>query len=88
MALWGKAAFVAALKAKRTWDRIPPEQRRQLFENAKTQASKHGPTVTNAVKEQAPAVTNAVKSRATMIGQAFGEAVRNAREEARRKPPE
>ena len=88
MALWGKAALVAALKAKRTWDRIPPEQRRKLLENAKTQATKHGPTVANAVKEQAPAVTGAVKSRATVLGRAAAEAVRNVREEARRKPPE
>ncbi len=78
-----KLAFVAAMKAKRTWDRIPADQKRQLLENAKTQATKHGPTVTNAVKGQAPAVAEAVKSRAALVSKAAAEAVRNARDEAR-----
>lgn len=78
-----KVAFLAAMKAKRTWDRIPAEQKRQLLENARTQATKHGPTVTNAVKEQAPVVADAVKTRATLLGKAAAEAVRNARDETR-----
>ena len=43
MASW---KFVAlALKAQRGWKRIPPEQRRQIMENAAKQARKHGPIV-------------------------------------------
>jgi acyl-CoA reductase-like NAD-dependent aldehyde dehydrogenase len=43
MATW---KFVAlALKAQRGWKRIPPEQRRQIVENATRQARKHGPVV-------------------------------------------
>jgi acyl-CoA reductase-like NAD-dependent aldehyde dehydrogenase len=84
MALWAKAAFVAALKAKRTWDRIPPAQRRQILESARSRAAKHGPTVANAVKEQTPVVRDAVKGRASLLGKSFAEAVRNMREETRR----
>jgi acyl-CoA reductase-like NAD-dependent aldehyde dehydrogenase len=61
-----KIAFAAALKAKRRWDRLPPEQRRRLIDNARSQASRHGPTVAKAVREQAPVlakrVTDAVKA--------------------------
>ena len=43
MATW---KFVAlALKAQRGWKRIPPEQRRQIIEDAAKQARKHGPVV-------------------------------------------
>ena len=43
MATW---KFVAlALKAQRSWNRIPPAQRRQIIENATKQARKHGPVV-------------------------------------------
>ena len=36
-----KLAIAAAMSAKKTWDRIPPEQRRKLVETAKTR----GPVV-------------------------------------------
>ena len=49
MATW---KFVAlALKAQRGWKRIPPEQRRQIIENAAKQARKHGPIVAKRAAE-------------------------------------
>jgi hypothetical protein len=49
MASW---KFVAlALKAQRGWKRIPPEQRRQIMENAAKQARKHGPVVAKRAAE-------------------------------------
>lgn len=47
MATW---KFVTlAFKIKRGWDRIPPAQRRQLIENARKQAQRHGPVVARRV---------------------------------------
>ncbi len=51
-----KMAIVAALKAKKAWDRLPPEQRQALLEKARRQgtvaaqktaatARTHGPVV-------------------------------------------
>jgi TRAP-type C4-dicarboxylate transport system substrate-binding protein len=37
--------LLLAVKAKRTWDRIPPEQRAQILEGAKTTVKTHGPVV-------------------------------------------
>ena len=34
-----------AFKVQRSWQRIPPAQRRQLLENAGRQARKHGPVL-------------------------------------------
>jgi chlorite dismutase len=39
-----KLLFVA-MKAKRGWNRIPPDQRRKILAEAGKQARKHGPTV-------------------------------------------
>ena len=63
--------ITAALKAKRAWDRLPPEQRKRLLEQAGKQAKEHGPTVARAVRDQAPVVAKRVQ-----------DAVRNTR-----KPP-
>ena len=43
MAAWKLLAL--AYKARRGWQRIPPEQRRKLMANAGKQARKHGPVV-------------------------------------------
>jgi acyl-CoA reductase-like NAD-dependent aldehyde dehydrogenase len=72
MAMAGSWKLItAALKAKRAWDRLPPEQRKRLLEQAGKQAKEHGPTVAKAVRDQAPVVAKRVQ-----------DAVRNAR-----KPP-
>jgi acyl-CoA reductase-like NAD-dependent aldehyde dehydrogenase len=47
MATW-KLLFVA-MKAKRGWNRIPPDQRRKMLAAAGKQVRKHGPTVANRV---------------------------------------
>jgi acyl-CoA reductase-like NAD-dependent aldehyde dehydrogenase len=51
------AAFkvlLVAMKAQRSWRRIPPEQRRRILEAAQSSAKKHGPTVARAVRDQGP----------------------------------
>jgi hypothetical protein len=37
--------FLLAVKVRRGWQRIPPEQRRKLLADASRQVRKHGPTV-------------------------------------------
>jgi acyl-CoA reductase-like NAD-dependent aldehyde dehydrogenase len=63
--------ITAALKAKRTWDRLPPEHRRRILEQAGKQAKQHGPTVAKTVRDQGPAVAKRLQ-----------DAMRNSR-----KPP-
>jgi hypothetical protein len=57
-----KLALIAALKAKRAWDRLPPEQRQALVETARKQgtvaaqkaaltARTHGPVVARRIAE-------------------------------------
>jgi delta 1-pyrroline-5-carboxylate dehydrogenase len=46
--------ITVAMKARRGWNRIPPEKRRAILEAAGDSAKKHGPTVAKAVKEQGP----------------------------------
>jgi hypothetical protein len=41
---WLKLIFVAN-RARRGWQRIPPEQRRQIVETAGRSVKKHGPVV-------------------------------------------
>ena len=48
-----------AFKVQRSWQRIPPAQRRQLLENAGKQARKHGPVLAKHVS----AVLNGRKGR-------------------------
>jgi hypothetical protein len=47
VAAW-KLIFVA-VKAKRGWNRIPPDQRRKMISAAGKQVRKHGPTVAKRV---------------------------------------
>jgi acyl-CoA reductase-like NAD-dependent aldehyde dehydrogenase len=47
MAAW-KLLFVA-MKAKRGWNRIPPDQRRKMLAQAGKQVRRHGPTVAKRV---------------------------------------
>jgi acyl-CoA reductase-like NAD-dependent aldehyde dehydrogenase len=61
MATWKLALL--ALKAQRSWKRIPPEQRRRLMEAAQTSARKHGPVIAKTVREQGPVVAKRVAER-------------------------
>jgi hypothetical protein len=60
--------LLVAMKAQRTWQRIPAAQRRALLEQAQRKAKEHGPTVARAVRERGPVVAKRV-----------GDAVRSAR---------
>jgi TRAP-type C4-dicarboxylate transport system substrate-binding protein len=48
--------LLVAMKAQQGWKRIPPEQRRALFDAAQKSAKKHGPAVAKTVKERGPTV--------------------------------
>lgn len=41
--------LLVAMKAKRGWKRIPPEQRRRFLEGAQKGVRKHGPVVARRV---------------------------------------
>lgn len=58
MALF-KLIFVAS-KARRSWKRIPPEQRRRIVETAGRSVKKHGPVVARRI---GTAVRQARKTR-------------------------
>jgi acyl-CoA reductase-like NAD-dependent aldehyde dehydrogenase len=47
MAYWKMLAL--AYKARRGWQRIPPEQRRKMLASAGKQARKHGPVIAKRV---------------------------------------
>lgn len=49
MAAWKLIA--AAMKAKKTLSRIPPEQRRKLVENAGRQAQTYGPLIAKRIRK-------------------------------------
>jgi chlorite dismutase len=48
-----------ALKMRRGWARIPPEQRRKIMKTAGKQARKHGPTVAKNLREAVKKVRKA-----------------------------
>jgi hypothetical protein len=52
--------FALGYKARRNWNRIPPEQRRRMVEQARKQVGKHGPIVARRV---GAAVRNARRPR-------------------------
>jgi acyl-CoA reductase-like NAD-dependent aldehyde dehydrogenase len=72
-----KIAIAAAIKAKRTWDRIPPEQRKRIAESTATTIRTHGPVVAkklgDTAKMHGPVVAKKVSDTAKTQG---GDAVR------------
>jgi hypothetical protein len=58
MGTW-KLLFLA-MKVRRGWSRIPPQQRRQLLEGARAQVRKQGPVVAQRVREQGPVVAKRI----------------------------
>jgi TRAP-type C4-dicarboxylate transport system substrate-binding protein len=68
-----KLALAAAVKAKRAWDRLPPEQRAKLLQAAR----KEGPVVARKAADVA-------RTRAPVVARRLAEAV----EKARRAPGE
>jgi len=77
-----KILFVA-MKAQQGWKRIPPEKRRAILTAAQTQATKHGPTVARAVKNNGPTVARAVKDQGPTVAKQLGRALREA---AKKRP--
>ena len=71
------------MKAKRAWDRIPAEQKRQLLEKAGQQANKHGPTVTNAVRDRRPSSPATVSASHAPGGRRSSSGTRGTRRAAR-----
>ena len=65
-----KLAIAAALKAKKTWDRIPPEQRRKLVETAKTQ----GPAI-------AKKAATATRTHGPVFARRLADAIEKARKQ-------
>lgn len=67
-----KLAFAAAMKAKRAWSRIPPEQRKKIMETAAVQIRTHGPVVAKKISDTAkakgPAVAKTVSDTAKTQG--------------------
>lgn len=63
-----KLAMVAALKAKRAWDRLPPEQRQALVESAR----KHGTVAAQKAAETA-------RTHGPVVARRLAEAVDKAR---------
>jgi len=55
-----KLMVAAAMKAKQAWDRVPPEKRRQLLDQATATLKTHGPAVAKkaakTARVQGPAV--------------------------------
>jgi hypothetical protein len=64
--------LAAALKAKRTWDRIPPEQRQRMLEGAKTTVRTQGPIVAKKVADTA-------RTQGPIVARRLGEALEKAR---------
>ena len=54
MAYW--KIGLLALKMRRGWARIPPEQRKKILKSAGKQARKHGPRVAKNLREAAKKV--------------------------------
>jgi len=88
-----KLAVAAAMKAKRTWERLPPEQRAKILTGAKTQgpvvakkatdaARQHGPVVAQKAAETAQKAAGAARKQAPIFARRIAEAIEKAR-----KPP-
>jgi acyl-CoA reductase-like NAD-dependent aldehyde dehydrogenase len=86
-----KLAIALALKAKRTWDRVPPEQRQKLVEGAATQVKKHGPTVAKAVagtaKTRGPLIAKKLADTARDKGPVVAKRVSETLDRTLNKPP-
>jgi acyl-CoA reductase-like NAD-dependent aldehyde dehydrogenase len=70
-----KLAFAAALKAKRAWSRIPPEQRKKIVETAAVQVRTHGPVLAKKISDAAKAKGPAVAKKASDTAKTQGPVV-------------
>ncbi|MCC6222100.1 MAG: hypothetical protein IT201_01255 [Thermoleophilia bacterium] len=74
-----KLAVGAAVKAKRAWDRIPPEQRAKALESAKAQVRTHGPTVAKAAAATAQKAAGAAATHGPVIARRIADAIEKSR---------
>jgi hypothetical protein len=77
-----KIAIAAAMKARRTWNRIPPEQRKKMVDAAVVQAKTHGPVVAKKVSDTAkthgPVVAKKMADTAKTHGPTVAKAMANS----------
>jgi acyl-CoA reductase-like NAD-dependent aldehyde dehydrogenase len=85
-----KLAFAAAMKARRTWNRIPPEQRKKMLDAAVVQARTHGPVVAKKIsdtaKTQGPAVAKKMADTAKTHGPVVAKKISDTLERKLNKP--
>jgi len=67
-----KLMMAAAMKAKKTWDRIPPEKRQQMLEGAKTTVKTQGPIVAKKAADTA-------RTQAPIVARRIARAIEKAR---------
>jgi acyl-CoA reductase-like NAD-dependent aldehyde dehydrogenase len=83
-----KLAFATAMKARRAWAKVPPEQRRKLVDSASVQVRTHGPAVakklSDTAKTHGPAVAKKLSDTARTQGPV---AARKLTDTAREKGP-
>jgi hypothetical protein len=80
MAMHWKLALSAALKAKRSWDRLPPEQKARILAGTKTTVKTHGPVVAKKAADTA-------RTQGPVVAQKAAETAQQAVETARRQAP-
>ncbi len=85
-----KLAFAAAMKARRTWNRIPPEQRKKMLDAAVVQARTHGPVVakklSDTAKTQGPVVAKKMADTAKTHGPVVAKKISDTLERRLNKP--
>ena len=85
-----KLAFAAAMKARRTWNRIPPEQRKKMLDAAVVQARTHGPVVAKKISEtaktQGPVVAKKMADTAKTHGPVVAKKISDTLERRLNKP--
>jgi acyl-CoA reductase-like NAD-dependent aldehyde dehydrogenase len=86
-----KLALAAAMKARRTWNRIPPEQRKKLMESAAVQVRTHGPVVakklSDTAKTHGPVVARRMADTAKTQGPVLARKLSETLERTLNKPP-
>lgn len=74
-----KLAIGAAMKAKRAWDRIPPEQRAKALDTAKTQVRTHGPAVAKKAAVGAQKAAEVAATHGPVIARRIADAIEKSR---------
>jgi hypothetical protein len=67
-----KLAIALAVKAKRTWDRLPPEHRERILSGTKTTIRSYGPVVAKKAADTA-------RTQGPVLARHVGKAVDRAR---------